>query len=60
MIDVGAYIKLIKTIRFACMYLVNQKMYTNIVIQVHFVLLLFKKVINLHLFSSTFPFQIEQ
>jgi hypothetical protein len=28
-IDAGAYIKLIKTIRFAYMYLLNQKTYTN-------------------------------
>jgi hypothetical protein len=28
--------------------------------KVHFALLLFKKVINLHLFSCTFPFQTEQ
>jgi hypothetical protein len=32
MIHVGAYIKLIKTIRFAYMYLINQKTYTNNVI----------------------------
>jgi hypothetical protein len=32
MIDAGAYIKLIKMIRFPYMYLLNQKMYTNNVI----------------------------
>jgi hypothetical protein len=31
-IDAGAYIKLIKRIRFPCMYLLNQKTYTNNVI----------------------------